>query len=229
MLSPDHIARQLAPRHRAAFHSGQRAPVIREDQQRIGKAVQQSPSRIIATSIAHLSLLSDPPVRYDKPTLLQQPNSLDPYFSPTTLLRETLPVNSTTVVRTVKVLVVHTSPPSIDDAIGLMKCFPCLQKLYVLVFLDKESKRVRLHDPRDYLECLDLHLKKLVLINYRGIKRDVEFAKFFLLKARVLEMMELAIRRQSCDSKYLTKQGSKLQLKRRASKDAQVLFSCHNY
>jgi hypothetical protein len=53
------------------------------------------------------------------------------------------------------------------------------------VFLDKESKRVRLHDPRDYLECLDLHLKKLVLINYRGIKREVEFAKFFLLKARV--------------------------------------------
>jgi hypothetical protein len=89
MLSPDHIARQLAPRHRAAFHSGQSTPVIREDQQRIGKAIQQSPSRIIATSIAHLSLLGDPPVRYDKPTLLQQPNSLDPYFSPTTLLRVT--------------------------------------------------------------------------------------------------------------------------------------------
>ncbi|RLN36462.1 hypothetical protein C2845_PM03G25310 [Panicum miliaceum] len=143
-------------------------------------------------------------------------------------LSETLPVNSTTVVRTVKVLVVHMSP-SIDDAIGLMKCFPCLQKLYVLVFLDKESKGVRLHDPRDSLECLDVHLKKLVLINYRGIERDVEFANFFLSKARVLKMMELATRRQSWNSKYLTKQGSKLQLKSRASKDSQVLFSCRTY
>ena len=101
--------------------------------------------------------------------------------------------------------------------------------IFVQVFLDKESKRARVHDPSDYLECLDLYLKKLVLINYRGIKRDVEFAKFFILKARVLKMMELATRRQSCDSKYLTTQGTKLQLKSRASKDAQVLFSCHNY
>ena len=101
--------------------------------------------------------------------------------------------------------------------------------IFVQVFLDKESKRARVHDPSDYLECLDLHLKKLVLINYRGIKRDVEFTKFFILKARVLKMMELATRRQSCDSKYLTTQGTKLQLKSRASKDAQVLFSCHNY
>jgi len=57
----------------------------------------------------------------------------------------------------------------------------------------------------------------------------MEFAKFFILKARVLKMMELATRRQSCDSKYLTTQGTKLQLKSRASKDAQVLFSCHSY
>ena len=54
-------------------------------------------------------------------------------FALDVLTQETLPVNSTTVVRTVKVLVVHMSPPSIDDAIGLMKCFPCLQKLYALV------------------------------------------------------------------------------------------------
>jgi len=52
---------------------------------------------------------------------------------PNDLIQETMPVNSTAVVRTVNVLVVHMSPPSIDDVIGLMKCFPCLQKLYVKV------------------------------------------------------------------------------------------------
>ena len=61
------------------------------------------------------------------------------------------------------------------------------------------------------------------------MKRDVEFAKFFLLNAKVLEMVELATQRQSCDSKYLTKQHTKLQLKNRVSKDAQVLISCNSY
>jgi hypothetical protein len=52
---------------------------------------------------------------------------------PNVLIQETVSVNSTAVVRSVKVLAVHMSPPSIDDVIGLMKCFPCLQKLYVKV------------------------------------------------------------------------------------------------
>ena len=77
------------------------------------------------------------------------------------------------------------------------------------------------HNPLDYLECLDLHLKKLVLINYQGMKRDVEFANFFLLNSKVLEMVELATPRYICDSKFLTKQRRKLQLKNRASKDSQ--------
>ncbi|KAL6856215.1 hypothetical protein ACP4OV_019017 [Aristida adscensionis] len=133
--------------------------------------------------------------------------------------------NSRTVVRTLKILIVRMSPPSIDDAIGIMKCFPCLQKIYVLVSLDGNSKRVWDHDPNGYLECLDLHLKKIVLIKYRGIKRDVEFARFFISKARVLELMEFATARQSWDAKYLTKQRTKLELNNRASQDAQFAFS----
>ena len=98
--------------------------------------------------------------------------------------------------------------------------------LHIQVSLKERSKRVQRHNPLDYLECLDLHLKKLVLINYQGPKRDVEFANFFLLNAKVLEMVELATQRQSCDSKYLTKQHTKLQLKNKASSKDTLLFMC---
>ncbi|KAJ1288899.1 hypothetical protein BS78_02G123500, partial [Paspalum vaginatum] len=131
----------------------------------------------------------------------------------TAVLKETLPLNSTVVVRTVKILVVHLSPPSIDDAIGLMKRFPCLQKLYAVISLSEKSKRVR----------------QIIMINYRGIKRDVEFAKFFLLNAKVLGMLELATPRHNCDSKYFSAQRKKLQLENRASQNAQFCISCHSY
>jgi len=101
---------------------------------------------------------------------------------------------------------------------------------HIQVSLKERSKRVVQHySPLDYLECLDHHLKKLVLMNYQGMKRDVEFANFFLLNAKVLEMVELATQRYSCDSKYLTKQHTKLHLKNRASKDTQVLYTYKNY
>ncbi|KAJ1288891.1 hypothetical protein BS78_02G123000 [Paspalum vaginatum] len=121
------------------------------------------------------------------------------------------------------------SPPSIDDAIGLMKCFPCLQKLYVRISLSERPKRVQLHDPLDYLECFHLHLKKLILINYQGEKGVVEFAKFFLLKAKVLQTVELANNRHNCVSEYLAKQRRKLQLENRASQDAKVVMSCYSF
>ncbi|WVZ62719.1 hypothetical protein U9M48_012430 [Paspalum notatum var. saurae] len=147
----------------------------------------------------------------------------------TTVFKENVPVKLTTAVRTVKILVVHMSPPNIDDVIGLMKCFPCLQKLYILISQRKRPKRVQHHNPLDYLECFDLHPKELVLVNYQGEKGVVEFAKFFLLNARVLEMVELANHRQKCVSKFLAKQRRKLRLKNRASQDAKAVMSCYAY
>jgi hypothetical protein len=130
------------------------------------------------------------------------------------------------------ILVSNGSVPFLSSCnlLDLSSCRIMIDKksflLHIQVSLKGRSKRVQHHNPLDYLECLDLHLKKLVLINYQGIKRDVEFANFFLMNAKVLEMVELRTQRPSCDSKYLTKQHTKLQLKNRASKDTQVLFMC---
>jgi hypothetical protein len=38
------------------------------------------------------------------------------------------------------------------------------------------------------LECLDRHLKNMQIINYEDNSADVNFVKFFILNARVLNL-----------------------------------------
>ncbi|XP_048546021.1 putative F-box/LRR-repeat protein At5g02700 [Triticum urartu] len=149
------------------------------------------------------------------------------------LIQGIVAVNLMNVVRTVKVLVLRMSPPSVDDAIDFVTFFPCLEKLYILLFRDGASKRARNHFPLGYIECLELHLKKVVLINYHGSPRDVHFARFFLLNAKVLELMEFATRksegRKKCISEWIASQPMKLQLDNRASQGAQFNFTDASY
>jgi hypothetical protein len=49
------------------------------------------------------------------------------------LIQRTTAASLTSVMRTVKVLVLSMSPPSVDDAITFVTLFSCLEKLYVLV------------------------------------------------------------------------------------------------
>jgi hypothetical protein len=43
------------------------------------------------------------------------------------------------------------------------------------------------------IPCLNTHLKEIVLRNFRGGKDDIKFAKFFVLNARVLRLMEFRV------------------------------------
>jgi hypothetical protein len=76
---------------------------------------------------------------------------------------------------------------------------------------------------RDLIRSLDLHLKKLVLRYYRGIKSDVDFVSFFLLNAGVLESITLVV--GTDDDEVLAKRRQKLQLVNKASSGAQVQFT----
>ncbi|TVT99050.1 hypothetical protein EJB05_55606 [Eragrostis curvula] len=79
-------------------------------------------------------------------------------------------------------------------------------------------------DYRDLVGTLDICLKKIVLTNYQGNESHVNFAKFFVLNAGVLESMMLDLQGINVTSAWIEEQHRLLQLENRASKVAQLDF-----
>ncbi|XP_048552901.1 F-box/LRR-repeat protein At1g06630-like [Triticum urartu] len=144
------------------------------------------------------------------------------YMQPTRMIAVTM----TTKMRTLKILVLECAQ-NLDFVVDFLKCFPCLEKLYVIFSEGKDMNIAPKYDQLDPIECLELHLKEVVLKNYCGGHRlYMDFAKFFLLNAKVLRKMEIGARysyKSNCNIDdwmcYLRRQ---LQVENRASKDASV-------
>ncbi|XP_044378681.1 F-box/FBD/LRR-repeat protein At1g51370-like [Triticum aestivum] len=138
-----------------------------------------------------------------------------------------LRVDKLAMVRTVKTLAVQLRILSLDTVIQLMACFPCLEKLYIRT---PKPSNVWRRKHRDLTRCPDIRLKTIVLDSYRGIKSEVNFVTFFVLNARVLELVKLG--GCSGNKEFLAEQRRKLQLDKRASKGARIHFttrSCVRY
>ncbi|EEC81867.1 hypothetical protein OsI_25652 [Oryza sativa Indica Group] len=108
----------------------------------------------------------------------------------TTFFQKMIAVNLTTSIRTVKVLVLDSNGPNLDVVVDFLKCFPCLERLYVVSRPHKVIKNIRSYDPLHPIECMELHLRKVVIRYYEGKRPDVDFAKFFVLNAKVLREMD---------------------------------------
>ncbi|TVU39645.1 hypothetical protein EJB05_13075, partial [Eragrostis curvula] len=131
------------------------------------------------------------------------------------------PVSLCSMMRTVKVLALETAS-SLDFIIDYLKLFPCVEKLYIVAFPQGDFKNNARRNVS--LECLDLHLKTLQLINYKGNISDVNFVRFFISNARVLESLKLFVRRDKCDTKWIATQHEKLWLSTRATKGIRFEF-----
>ncbi|KAI4987157.1 hypothetical protein ZWY2020_019957 [Hordeum vulgare] len=108
------------------------------------------------------------------------------YLSSTSIQR--LPSDSlTTVVGAVKVLYVRITHLDLGTTLQLLRCFPCLEKLYIQPPISGDTKLWK-RKHRDIIKCLDLRLKKVVMESYRGIRAQVRFATFFILNAKMLEL-----------------------------------------
>ncbi|XP_044358380.1 F-box/LRR-repeat protein At5g02910-like [Triticum aestivum] len=116
-----------------------------------------------------------------------------------TIFKKMVAVSLTTKMHTMRVLVLCSAGPNIDEVVNFLKCFPCLEKLYVISLSGtwsslKVMNNARKYDPLDPMECFELHLKKVVLKNYDGNKNlSVDFAKFFVQNAKGLNEMKITL------------------------------------
>ncbi|KAM0835780.1 hypothetical protein ACQ4PT_062730 [Festuca glaucescens] len=140
----------------------------------------------------------------------------------TTIFEKMIAISLTTKIHTMKVLVLDSIGPNLNAVVDFLKCFPCLVRLYVISHPTKDMNNARMYDPLDPIECLELHLKKVVLMNYNGSKRpSVEFAKFFVLNSKLLKEMEIEVLNNRND-KWMANQRKQLCVNNRASRDARI-------
>jgi hypothetical protein len=66
-------------------------------------------------------------------------------------------------------------------------------------------------------------LKTIIFENYWGILSQVNFATFFVLNARELELMTIQV--GTTDDEFIAKQQSLLQLQKKASSCARIQFT----
>ncbi|CAM0953740.1 unnamed protein product [Alopecurus aequalis] len=129
-----------------------------------------------------------------------------------TFFQNMIAVSLTTKMRTMKILALDSIAPNLDA-------------------LDpqKNMNNVRKYATLDPIECLELHLKKVVLKNYNGNRRPfIDFAKFFILNAKALKGMEIRFLNQDSE-KWMCHQRRQLQVENRASRDAKIQLRSATY
>lgn len=123
-----------------------------------------------------------------------------------------IPIPFTGSVHTVKILVLESAGPNLDAIVRFLRCFPCVEKLYIQSCHMNVRQNGQLIDS---IDCLDLHLREIVMNGYQGKRCEVNFAKFFVLHARVLKVMKFGVS-GNCDEKWMANQREQLHLDNRA-------------
>ncbi|TVU46805.1 hypothetical protein EJB05_06370, partial [Eragrostis curvula] len=131
-------------------------------------------------------------------------------------------VSLMTVLQNVKNLAVASFHLNLDMVLDLMKCFPCLDKLYIKLSVTGSKNRWRRKHVQ-FIRGYDIRLKTLVFEGYRGIKSQVNFVSFFLVNARELEVMRLEVG-EKCSEEFSAEQRTMLQMETRASIRARLEF-----
>ena len=74
------------------------------------------------------------------------------------------------------------------------------------------------------MECLQTHLKIVVLKLFKGSEQQIDFVRFFVLNAKVLNKIEFQVRGDHYNDEFVARQQTLLQVENRASRDAQFEF-----
>uniref|UniRef100_A0ACD5TBZ0 Uncharacterized protein n=2 Tax=Avena sativa TaxID=4498 RepID=A0ACD5TBZ0_AVESA len=145
--------------------------------------------------------------------------------SPIQIYQRMSPVSSENSMHTLKVLALGSSGRELHTVLNFLRAFPCLERLYVIFHKHNEieKKNDPQYDPQHPIECLQTHLKKVVFKSFVGYEKQLDFARFFVLNAKVLNKIEFE---GYCDynSESVAYQHKVLQVENRASRDAKVEF-----
>ncbi|KAF8655094.1 hypothetical protein HU200_061225 [Digitaria exilis] len=152
-------------------------------------------------------------------------------------------------MRCVRTLALEMADPQVKPVADFLRCFPCLETLYVTVrplnirlivctclmlmlmkFTVEEQSHMVLpqsmtilnYEMDGTIECLNYRLKTVVLKGYRGRKHELQLAMFLVRSARVLEFMKFLCD-NDCNPSWLTNQKRRL-LDNRASLGVQFVF-----
>ncbi|KAM3296439.1 hypothetical protein ACQJBY_038658 [Aegilops geniculata] len=135
------------------------------------------------------------------------------------------PVMSANWMRTVKVFCLRSSGLELNAVLNILRWFPYLEKLYIIFqkHNEKDKKNVPQYDPLHPIECLQTHLKKVVFKAFVGYEKQVNFARFFVLHAKVLKKAEFEVYGE-CNTISVAYHHTLLKVENRASRDAQFEF-----
>lgn len=125
----------------------------------------------------------------------------------------------TTVLSTVKTLAFKMHALSLDVAIDMLRCFPCLENMYIQPSPKRGNKAWGLKQ-LNLDRCLDIRLKTIMLSQNHGIVSLVDFVIFFVLNAKVLDSITFLVAGSS--EAFIAEHGGKFQLEKRASRGAQL-------
>ncbi|TVU11802.1 hypothetical protein EJB05_45406 [Eragrostis curvula] len=145
----------------------------------------------------------------------------------TTVIEELRMVSFTKVVSSVKTLDINMHILSLNLIVDLMRCFPCLEKLYIQTSGEPRDNNSWHREHCDLPGCLDIHLKTVVLKNYRGTKSEATFAAFFIQNAKMLELMTFA--GTDYNKMFIAQQKKLLKLNKRASSGARFHFTTSHF
>ncbi|KQK07656.1 putative F-box/LRR-repeat protein At5g02700 [Brachypodium distachyon] len=141
------------------------------------------------------------------------------------VFQRTIPVSLENPICNVKVLALQFSGPDLNAVLDILSRFPCLEILYVIweKYRQTDLKNLSHYEPPDPVKCLETHLKKLVLENYKGSEQYASFARFFVLNAKVLKEIKFGVD-QKINKAWVADQHRLLEVETRASQDAQLEF-----
>jgi hypothetical protein len=88
--------------------------------------------------------------------------------------------------------------------------------------IQKDPKVKNVLQYNNLIECLDLHLTEIDLIDYRGTTSEIKLARFLFLKASVLKVMRFGVLWRN--NEWCADHHKRLKLNDKGSAEAEFVF-----